>query len=146
MEANLIWIPIVGMLTTFGMIVAVVWLITRARQRAAQYRAEVQLRMIDRFGSGTEFVNFLESPAGRQFLQEPRRNARERAMGGLRTGVILLFLGLAFAFGYVAEHDPGFFIPAFILGGLGIGFLVSAAISWKLTDKLDVTPQPPSST
>jgi len=52
MEANLIWIPIVGMLTTFGMIVAVVWLITRARQRAAQYRAEVQLRMIDRFGSG----------------------------------------------------------------------------------------------
>ncbi|HYS55771.1 MAG TPA: hypothetical protein VER58_18580 [Thermoanaerobaculia bacterium] len=147
MESPVIFlIPIVAIGGSFAMVVAVVWLVTRAKQRAAQYRAEVQLKMIDRFGSGTEFVNFLESPAGRQFLQEPRRSARERVLGGVRAGIILLFLGCAFAFGYVAEHDPGFFIPAFILGGLGVGFLVSAAISWKLTEKWEPTQQPPAST
>ncbi|PYQ59031.1 MAG: hypothetical protein DMF58_13160 [Acidobacteria bacterium] len=137
MEHDVFWIPIVGMLTTFGMIVAIVWLIVRARQRTAQYRAEVQMKMLDRFGSATEFAQFLESPAGREFLNEPRRSARDRAIGGIRTGIILLFIGCGFGVGYWAEHDPGFFIPAFILVGLGIGFLISSAVSWKLAKQWD---------
>jgi hypothetical protein len=136
------WIPIVALSGSFLMIVAVVWLITRSKQRGAQYRAEVQMKMIDKFGSVTEFTQFLESPAGRQFLNEPRRSARDRAIGGVRTGIILLFIGCGFAVGYWAEHDPGFFIPAFILVGLGIGFLISSAVSFKLAKQWDNT-QPP---
>lgn len=134
-------IPLVSVVGSFIMIVAVVWLVSRSKQRAAQYRAEVQMKMIERFSSATEFTQFLESPAGKQFLNDsPRRTARERAIGGIRTGIILLFIGLGFCVGYWAEGDPGFFIPAFILIGLGLGFLISAAVSWKLAAKWD-SPQ-----
>jgi len=136
-NAVLVWIPIVAMGGSFAMVVAVIWLVMRAKQRTAQYRAEVQMKMIDRFGTATEFVSFLESPAGRSFLQEPKRSTRERIVWGIRTGIILFFLGMAFAFAYFAERDPGIFIPAFILGGLGIGFILASVISLKLADKLN---------
>lgn len=136
-------IPIIAIAGSFTMVVAIVWLITRSKQRGAQYRAEVQLKMIEKFGSGPEFVKFLESPTGRQFLHQSQRSTRERVLGGIRTGIILLFLGGGFFFGYFAERDPGFFIPGFIMTGLGLGFVVSSLISWKLTQKLDVAEEPP---
>ncbi|HEX9407264.1 MAG TPA: hypothetical protein VF975_08110, partial [Thermoanaerobaculia bacterium] len=76
----------------------------------------------------------------RNFLQAPQRSARDRVIGGIRTGIILLFIGCGFLAGYWAEGDPGFFIPAFILIGLGVGFLISAAVSWKLTKQWE-SPQ-----
>jgi hypothetical protein len=133
-------IPIVSIIGSFTMIVAIVWFITRARQRTAQYRAEVQMKMIERFGSASEFTQFLDSPAGKQFLNEPRKTARDRALGGIRTGIILLFIGIGFAFAYFSERDPGWFIPAFIMIGLGVGFLISSAVSWKMAKEWD-SPQ-----
>jgi len=100
----------------------------------------VQMKMIERFGSAAEFTQFLESPAGKQFLNEPRRSARDRAIGGIRGGIICLFIGCGFMLGYWAERDPGFFIPGFILIGLGIGLLISSAISWRLAKRWD-SPQ-----
>src|SRR5579884_195530 len=132
-------IPVVSVVGSFIMVVAIVWLVARARERSARYRADVQMKMIERFGSASEFTQFLESPAGKSFLNEPKKSARERAIGGIRTGIILTFIGLGFCVGYWAEGDPGFFIPAFILVGLGVGFLISAAISWKMAGKWDST-------
>ena len=140
MEHDVFWIPIVAIAGSVAMVVAVVWLGTRAKQRTAQYRAEVQMKMLERFSTAAEFTQFLESPAGKQFLNEPRRSARDRAMGGIRGGIICLFIGAGFMFGYFAEHDPGFFVPGFILAGIGFGLLVSSAISLKMAKQWD-TPQ-----
>jgi hypothetical protein len=145
MEAVALWIPIISIVGSFGMVIAIVWLITRARQRSAQYRAEVQMKMLDRFGTGTEFAQFLQSPAGRQFMEQPRRNARERILWGIRSGIVLIFLGIAFFFGYFTDHDPGWTVPGLILSGLGLGFLVSSVVSWKLAQKWNATEQPPGS-
>jgi hypothetical protein len=139
-NALVMMIPIVSVIGSFVMIIAIVWLVTRARQRTAQYRSEVQMKMIERFGSAAEFTQFLESPTGKEFLNEPRKTARERALGGIRTGIILLFIGVGFAFAYFSEHDTGWFIPAFIMIGLGVGFLISAAVSWKMAKQWD-SPQ-----
>src|SRR5947207_3294141 len=136
MAHEVFWIPIIAIAGSFTMIVAIVWLITRSKQRGAQYRADVQMKMIEKFSSSADFVKFLESPSGRQFLEQPRYSARDRVLGGLRTGIILLFLGVGFFLGYYVEHAPGFFIPGFILSALGVGFLVSSAVSWKLTQRL----------
>ena len=133
-------IPVVAISGSFIMVVAIVWFVSRARQRTAQYRAEVQMKIIERFGTAAEFTQFLESPTGQQFLNEPRRSARERALGGIRAGIILLFIGFGCALGYFAERDHDLFVPAFILSGLGIGFLISSAISWRLAKQWD-SPQ-----
>ncbi len=142
MDAVALWVPIISIVGSFAMIIAVVWLVTRSRQRAAQYRADVQLKMLDRFGSATEFATFLESPAGRQFLEQPKRTGRERVLWGIRTGIVLIFLGISFSFGYFTDHDPGWMVPVFILCGLGVGFLVSSVVSLKLAQKWELAAQP----
>src|SRR5438309_3374423 len=117
-------------LSSLGMGIAIVWLIARARQRRNELRAEVQMKLIEKFGSSTEFVHFLESQAGRDFLHQPMMDARRRVISGISAGTVLGCLGLGFL--VLGFGDDGFFVPAFILIALGAGFIVSATLSMKL--------------
>jgi len=137
------WIPIVAISGSFIMVVAVVWFGTRSRERTARYRADVQMKMIERFGSAAEFTQFLESPAGQQFLQQPRRQTRDRALGNITGALVCTFIGLAFIGCGLVFRDEGFFVPGFILLGIGIALFISSAISWRLNKQLDNT-QPPA--
>jgi hypothetical protein len=135
--SEVFWIPIVAIIGSFTMVVTIVFLGTRGKQRKAELRAEVQMKLIDKFGSSAEFVNFLQSTSGQQFLDAPRRVSRDRVLGALTGGLICGFLGLAFlALGFFMD-DRGFWVPAFILGGIGCALFISAAISWKLTRQSD---------
>ncbi len=136
------WIPIVSIVGSFLMVVTIVWLGTRARQRRSELRADVQMKLIDKFGNSAEFVKFLESPSGREFLEQPRRNTRERALGGLTGAMICTFIGLAFLGCALTFRDEGFFVPAFILLGIGIALFISFAISWKLNRPAESNNRP----
>ena len=129
----LVWIPIISIIGTSATVVLIVWLVTRGRQRRAEMRSEVQMRLIDKFGSSADFVKFLESPAGQQFLEQPRRASRDRALGGLTAALVCTFMGLAFLGCGIVYRDNGFYVPAFILTGIGLAFFISTAIAWKLT-------------
>src|SRR5581483_2298094 len=126
-------IPIVAIVGSFTMVVLIVWFSARSKQRRAELRADVQMKLIDKFGTSAEFVKFLESPSGRQFLEQPRRMTRDRVLGALTGGLVTSFIGLAFVGCAIALHDEGFYVPAFILLAIGLGLFISAAISWKLT-------------
>lgn len=63
-----IWIPVIGMLTSTAMVVLIVYFVAKSRQRRAELQAEVQTRLIDRFGTAPELIEFLQSPAGQQFV------------------------------------------------------------------------------
>ena len=132
-EMSVFLIPIIAMLGSFCMVIAIVSLISGTRRRRAQLRADVQMKLIDKFGSANDFVKFVESPEGRQFLQDaPRQYARYSVIGGVRAGIIISFLGLAFLLMGFTERDSGFFIPAFILIALGAGFFVSSSVATKM--------------
>src|SRR4030081_1901474 len=97
MESPFIYlIPITAIGGSFVMSVAVVWIVMRAKQRRAEMRTEVQMKLIEKFGSSAEFVKFLESPAGQQFLEQPRRMSRDRAIGGITAALVCTFVGLGF--------------------------------------------------
>ena len=138
----LVWIPIISIIFSFTTVVAIVWLVTRARQRRAELRSEVQMKLIDKFGSSAEFVKFLESPSGQQFLEQPRRMSRDRALGAITAALVCTFIGLAFLGCGLVFGDPGFYVPAFILIGIGLAFFISSAISWKLTKQWAGTATP----
>ena len=135
--SEVFWIPITSIVGSFVMVVTIVFLGTRSKQRRAELRADVQMKLIDKFGSSAEFVKFLESPSGQQFLEQPRRNTRDRAIGGLTGALICSFIGLAFFGCGVVYRDEGFFVPAFILIGIGVALFISFAISWKLNKQVD---------
>jgi hypothetical protein len=68
MEGLALMIPIVGSIGFFIMVMFIVWVANSARNRRAQMQAEVQTRLIDKFSNAPEFVDFLNSDTGKQFL------------------------------------------------------------------------------
>ena len=130
-----VWIPIMGMLTSTAMVVLIVYFVARSRQRRMEVQAEVQSKLIDRFGSAPELIEFLQSPAGRQFVSGvqgvPGALARERIMSGFTRSIVLSMLGAAFL-GLTFFYEDDFAVPAAILFSLGIGYFIATFVSWRL--------------
>ena len=130
------WIPIVSVVSSSAMIVLIVYFVTRGRARRAEVQAEVQTRLIDRFGTAPELIDFLQSPAGRQFVSgvqsAPATLARERILSGFTRAIVLSMLGAAFL-GLTFFYDDDFAVPAAILFSLGIGYLIATFVSWRLS-------------
>lgn len=141
-------------LGSFAMIVIVVGLVMRALVARSEHRLQAHSRMLDRFGSSTEFVSFLQTPEGRRYLNMVSSGAKSsqkvKMLGSIRTGTILVILsaGLMASSFLMRFHDP-VGEPPFILGFLGmflgIGFLASAAVSYWIakTWKMEESPAEP---
>jgi hypothetical protein len=133
-------IPIVTTLGLFSMIVAIVIANARSRQRQAELNAEVQTRLIDRFGSAPELINFLQTPEGQKFLGSGPNSgaavsAQDRIIRSMGKAVVLTLLGAAFLLIclWPETRNEGFFIAGCILAMLGIGYFLSAIVSLKLS-------------
>jgi hypothetical protein len=139
MDGALILIPITISITFFGMVAFIVWAGTNAKNRRAALQADVQTRLIDKFSNAPEFVDFLNSDTGKQFLtgvdKMPQLMARDRIVGGVSRGVIMTLLGAAFIAIWIADSNICFMYPGFILIGLGVGFFISTLISLKMSQK-----------
>jgi hypothetical protein len=134
-------IPITISLGFFAMVMFIVWAKSHAQAQQSRYNAEVQTKLIDRFGSGPEMIDFLRSPEGQQFAtgisKLPKLAARDRVVAGFTRAIFLTFLGLAFlALEFTEMENPGFIITGAILTALGLANLVSAIVSLKLSKNM----------
>lgn len=138
-------IPIVSVLASSAMVVLIVYFVTRGRQRKAEVQAEVQAKLIDRFGTAPELIEFLQSPTGRQFVtgvqSAPMVLARERIASGFTRAIVLSALGMAFL-GLTFFYNDDFAVPAAIVFSLGIGYLLATFVSWRMIHKLDHDSSP----
>jgi hypothetical protein len=133
--------------TTLG---SIVWMGLNARKVSILIRArtELQTKLLDRIGSGHELAEFSQTEGGQRFLQalsmEPGESRIskgmpvDRILGSIQKGVILALLGLGFLFLSLRYRmlDPGAFlftVVGVIALSLGIGFLVSAGVSYRLS-------------
>ena len=141
------WIPIVGVIFSSITVVLIVAQVTRSRERRVEAQMQMQSRLIERFGTPTELVQFLHSPAGRQFVtgvqSVPKLFARERIVAGFTRAIILTFLGLAFTVIAFIESDSGWYIPAAIVFSLGVGYLLAAVVTWKFSAAYKVDEELP---
>ena len=138
-------IPLAGI----AMMAFIAWVIVKGGVSRSQHRLEAHSRMLDRFGSSTEFVSFLQTAEGRGYLQTvalgSRKSQKEKILGSVRTGVILVMLsfGIMIA-GFVAGGDAR--EDTFIMGVLGLflgaGFLASAAVSYRLSKAWSILDEP----
>ena len=87
METGVFVMIVFVSLGSFAMIATIVWLGVHAKNRKATLQAEVQTRLIDKFSNAPEFVDFLNSDTGKQFLtgidKMPQLMARDRIVGGV---------------------------------------------------------------
>jgi len=134
-------IPIVISTGFFVMVAFIVWAKANAASQQARYNADVQTKLIERFGSGPELIDFLRSAEGQQFAtgisKLPKLAARDRVVGGFTRAIFLTFLGLAFlVLCFTEMENPGFLIAGAILTALGLANLVSAIVSLKLSKRM----------
>ena len=136
---DVVMIVAIAILGGCGMVITIVWLITTARSRSAQVQAQVQAKLIDKFSSAPELVQFLQSPAGHEFVagaeSAPKMHARDRIIGGIRKSIIFAMLGFGFLFLCIPEEtrNEGFLVAGAILTALGVGNFLSTLISMKLS-------------
>jgi hypothetical protein len=119
----------------------IVWVLAASRRKArtTQAMTEFHNRLLDKIGSARDFADFLQSDGGGRFLDSlslERTNPNQRILGSIQTGAVLLMLGVGLLVcGWTVGGDSG--VPLFmgtISLALGTGFLVSAAIAWRLSE------------
>lgn len=128
----------------------VVWIIAtgRRRSRIAEIQKDMHAKLFEKFGTGQELIAYLNTEAGSKFLDSASiEHTRPigRVLGSIQAGLILFFLGIAmlivrFTMPSIsrdaveqAQTAHGFLAVSLLLLALGLGFLASAATSYKLS-------------
>jgi len=133
--------------------VTIIWVSSvsnKRREVEARSQAEVHNRLIEKFGTSKEFIDFMQTDGGKTFLK-PVAAANPAApyrkiLASVTTGVIVTMFGVAllllhlFAF----DHEEGVLGGGIIFLMIGIGFLVSAAISYRLSKAWGILRGPSS--
>ncbi len=121
----------------------------RRWQRAMRAQNELQTKLIDRFSSSDDLIAYLQSPAGKALTEAPalpQASARpmsaplSRIFWSLQSGIVACALGLGLII--VSRVTATIEFQNFLNGVgivvlmIGIGFTVSAAVSYFLSQRL----------
>ena len=165
-EAVRMWRNLVEGIQIFAVMLLVVgglaWLIKmlvdyRRWLRVSRVQAEVHTKLLDRFSANEDLLAYIQTPAGRRFLEsapipleaEPRMmNAPlNRILWSVQAGVVLALGGLGLQYVSTRQMEE-IAQPLFAIGvlglALGLGFILSAFISYLLSRRLGILPSGPS--
>ena len=135
-----ILIPLGGMVLSGWIIYTIVAGIQNWYQRRTQ--AIFQSKMLDKIGSVHELGTFLDTDAGIRFLKgltSEIATPQIRILRGVQSGAVLASLGLGlYIYGWFSPQVPAEVINttnaiATILFALGVGFLVAAVLSYRIS-------------
>lgn len=151
-------IETVAVFTGFVIVTAcVLWLIRTALNhrrwlRTFRTQTELQSKMVDRFSNSEELIAYLQSSAGR-WTMEPEPAAPpvskvmlpgtpfNRVLWSVQAGLVVsaVAVGLLFvSYRVVEEVAEVFYAVGVLLLAMGIGFVLSAAASYILSQRLGV--------
>ena len=139
-------------------LIALAWMVrvfleNRRWNRIFKLQSEVHGRLIDKFSSSQELAAYMETDAGRRFLEaaplsvnfeQNQRvpNAVARVLAPLQVGVVLVLLGIGLLSLRHARADME--LPMLVFGTIvlmpGIGFILSAGLTWLLAARLGLMP------
>lgn len=127
---------------------------SRRWNRIVKLQSEVHGKLIDRFTTSQELAAYMETGAGRRFLEaapipidfETGQRVPvtvARVLTPLQVGIVLVLLGIGFFL--LRSVSTEMQIPMLVLGTVslmpGIGFILSAGASWVLAGRLGLMPE-----
>ncbi|WP_396624110.1 hypothetical protein [Luteitalea sp.] len=130
------------------------WLIRTALdhrrwQRVSRTQVETHTKLLDRMTSSEELRSYMESPAGRRFLESapialdgqssPIAAPVSRILWSLQVGVVVLALGIALqavSRGVAADAAQPLRVLGILATATGVGFIVSAGLAYVLSRHL----------
>jgi hypothetical protein len=138
-------------LVSVGLIIATAWvvgIIVLAFKDKANLRTRADLynRLLDKFSTATEFVDYLKSDSGQKLIDEitiKNTSVTAKILGSIQKGIILTLLGVGLLIlGNIFGGSLGgdLYIVLSVAGTIafvvGIGFLISTGISYRLSKSL----------
>jgi hypothetical protein len=137
---------------------ATLWLIrmfwaNRRWRRIFQMQTEVHGKLIDKLGSSQELLTYMNTDAGKRFLEaapipvdfeqtERFPNAIARVLNPLQIGIVLTLLGVGLLVlrNSLPDISEGLLVLGTVVLMPGIGFMISAGITWMLASRLGLMP------
>lgn len=117
--------------------------------RLSRTQTEVHTRLLERFGSSEELLEYMRTPAGSKFLESapiPVHDGADttgapmsRILWSIQIGVVVAAaaLGLLFvSWRLGGDSGEGLFALGVVAFCVGSGFVASALVSWKLSESL----------
>lgn len=161
--AGIDWSDIIPLLVFILVLSALLWMVrvfleNRRWNRVFQVQSSMQAKLLERFGSSEDLLAFLRTDEGRRALELPpipvalEHGIRSgspvgRVLLSTQVGILLTLAG-AGLLRLRAHFAPPSATPLLVFGTLalmvGIGFILSAAISYLLARHLDLLPQKPA--
>lgn len=140
---------VLGVVGVTGLVVLLIgfsaWIFSRRRQERARAQLDIQRRMLEKFESASEFVGFLNSESGRRFLDtvsSEKASQAGRIFGSIQRGAIFTLVGIAGL--CIVAYDPDDLFPLAVPSGIalatGLGYLVSAFASYRLSKQWGLLP------
>ncbi len=145
----------VGVFLAFlTMVSVVIWLVRagieyRRWLRATKIQTDAHMKVVDRLASNEDLMAYMQSPAGQKFLSSspvlidamPQAVSAplNRILWSVQAGVVLTAagIGLWFArFNVIEEAAQPLYVIAILAIALGVGFVVSALLSYGLSRQL----------
>ncbi|HEX6158616.1 MAG TPA: hypothetical protein VF111_00525, partial [Thermoanaerobaculia bacterium] len=120
----------------------------RRWSRLSKVQAEVHNKLMDRFGTNEELLQYINSPAGARFLEtaplstdvaQQSGSPANRILWSLQAGLVIGMAGVGLRFVVPNVHND-VAQPLYAFGTLavavGIGFILSALVSFLLSRRL----------
>lgn len=122
------------MLAAWGLFAWVAYLAASMVRR--KQKNDMQKVLLEKFSSAHDFAEFMQSPAGQKYVlgfADAVTSPRNSILTSIRTGFVLMFAGM----GCLAGAQGGWvtFRIGWVSFLVGIGFLVSAGVSYFLSKK-----------
>ncbi|CAN5860747.1 hypothetical protein BH20GEM1_BH20GEM1_22050 [soil metagenome] len=122
-----------------------VWITSRRRQQRTRAMFDLQRQMLEKFGSASEFVAFLDSDSGRKFVENISSESQTQAsriFGSIQKGAIFALIGVV---GFcIVAYEPEDLIPLAVPSGIalatGLGYLISAFATYRLSKGWGLLP------
>lgn len=137
---------------------ALLWLVhvlleNRRWNRIFKLQTDVHGKLIERFGTSQEVLTYMSTEAGKRFLEatpiavgfepsQPVPSPVARVLTPLQIGIVMSLLGLGLIF--LRHSVPEGEAPLLVLGTVilmpGLGFIISAGVTWMLGRHLGLMP------
>jgi hypothetical protein len=148
--------PALGFVAFFFSTAWVIRLFVDSRRwtRAFRLQSDVHAKLIDKFTNSQELAAYMETEAGKKFLEgvpvqtgldasQRMPNAVARILTPMQIGVVMALLGAGLL--ALRHAGPDTYEPMLVLGMIvlmpGVGFILSAGATWVLARRLGMLPE-----
>jgi hypothetical protein len=147
----------IGVMTVLTLIASLVRQVIDYRRwlRQSRIQTELHTKVFDRLTSNDELLTYIESAAGRRFLDGtplaqqslPSGAPVSRILWSVQVGVVLSTLGLGL---WVVNQNmnlpeqalPAFYVLSVVAVALGVGAMISAIVAYLLSSRLGLLTPP----